>query len=407
MPLIVGLLPMILLLALLLFFVGLSLFIFTLSSAIASLVVALAFIIYTAYLVTNVLPMLDPGCPYKTPVSNYAYIALKYLATFLPSEPIISRRLKSLREMWGPATGTGLPTSQETPLSRQQQAHAPATYGANAVPAWTVRHRETDAITKREDLLVVNCITWLYSTLSNPTVSSITLQAISGLSETAITKLREASCDRMCDDIILRLNNADMDDHHLRERLGRSFLFINGSHFNAYVDSCRLGDILAYLYTHYKKTDIRYTSFVVLYRITTNVLVNAPVRPVASVSNGRHVHHNLSKMRLHRYLWTRALENVFLGFKSELASNTRYGLSEAFKLGIEVVVHIWGALTKQTGIAEIRSPATTLHAASSSPTIRNLVVEIMQKIICRSASRCSVCQGSVSLVYCQSPTRHR
>ncbi|KAL1746753.1 hypothetical protein HDZ31DRAFT_33533 [Schizophyllum fasciatum] len=151
-PLIVGLLPMLLHLSLLLFLVGLSLFLFTFDSAIAWIIAGLAILFgYVAFRTVvasafswlrrhtrddtpSVLPSADAREP--PAYSSYLSAALSSLSRFL----------------------SRLPSSK-----------------------WPFRSREADAVSLHEDALTTNCLTWAFSTSSNPTVSSITVQAASGL----------------------------------------------------------------------------------------------------------------------------------------------------------------------------------------------------------------------------------
>ncbi|KAK0437993.1 hypothetical protein EV421DRAFT_2085476, partial [Armillaria borealis] len=71
--LIVGLLPVLMSISLAVFLLGLVLFIIPLRVSIASVVGAIAFISFAAYLITNLLPILYPSCPYKTPLSQYIF----------------------------------------------------------------------------------------------------------------------------------------------------------------------------------------------------------------------------------------------------------------------------------------------------------------------------------------------
>lgn len=74
--LIVGLLPTLLHLSLFLFLVGLVILLFSLDYAITTVVLFIAIMAYTAYVVTNLLPVWYPLCPYKTPLSAFAFILI-------------------------------------------------------------------------------------------------------------------------------------------------------------------------------------------------------------------------------------------------------------------------------------------------------------------------------------------
>lgn len=66
-PLIVGLLPILLHLSLSLFFAGLVIFLFILDPIIARFVWFVGLLAFTAYIVSDLLPVWYPHCPYKTP----------------------------------------------------------------------------------------------------------------------------------------------------------------------------------------------------------------------------------------------------------------------------------------------------------------------------------------------------
>ncbi|KAK0505125.1 hypothetical protein EDD18DRAFT_1274679, partial [Armillaria luteobubalina] len=76
---IIGLLPVVMSASLALFLVGLVLFIVPLRVPIAGIVGAITFISFSAYIVTNFLPILYPSCPYKTPLSQYKFPIYAYL----------------------------------------------------------------------------------------------------------------------------------------------------------------------------------------------------------------------------------------------------------------------------------------------------------------------------------------
>ncbi|TFK95461.1 hypothetical protein BDV98DRAFT_642823 [Pterulicium gracile] len=82
-PLIAGLLPILLHVSLLLFFVGLAILLFTLDHVTSAFVAIISVLAYSTYVVTNVLPVWYPQCPYKTPLSSYAYIAARAFGPIL------------------------------------------------------------------------------------------------------------------------------------------------------------------------------------------------------------------------------------------------------------------------------------------------------------------------------------
>ncbi|KAI5886990.1 uncharacterized protein SCHCODRAFT_02590471 [Schizophyllum commune H4-8] len=161
-PLIVGLLPMLLHLSLLLFFVGLSLYLFTFDTVIASIVAGLAISYGYAAFQESV-----------TATSNFLrQYAHRDAPDVLPSA---SRRAGASALSEGPSTSRGVFSVNVGTLVRcLSRIRSPASLS---------RSREADAVAFIEDSLTVECLNWVFSTSSNPTVASITVQAVSGLSD--------------------------------------------------------------------------------------------------------------------------------------------------------------------------------------------------------------------------------
>ncbi|TRM61244.1 hypothetical protein BD626DRAFT_584611 [Schizophyllum amplum] len=227
-PLIVGLLPMLLHLSLMLFFIGLALYIMTFDTAIAGVVIAIAIAVYSLYFAANILPMVDCQCPYRTPLSQYGFIAFRYILTWTfgwlrrlningssQSLPVASDPESAERMTWSAAARTWA------------VVHLKALARFLSPPdSWISRAREAAAVAESENSLMVKCLTWVYSASSNPTVASITVQAMSGLP----LDVAPISHDEMLTDILLRLDHSGMANlaaHHrsVLERLARSLLF--------------------------------------------------------------------------------------------------------------------------------------------------------------------------------------
>ncbi|KAL1677200.1 hypothetical protein EV122DRAFT_214696, partial [Schizophyllum commune] len=224
-PLIVGLLPMLMHIALLLFFVGLSLNVLKFDSAIAGITVALTISVYVLYLGTNVLPMLDAQCPYKTPLSHYGYIAIRVL-------------LDKLVGWINCTVPEGLPTpSTSSPRAAQWEEATRRWIHSIVVPlarvlssstARTPRAREVMAIAHNETSLQIECLFWVHATSSNPSAINITLQAISGLPGDVADQQRLRR-DDLLGEILSCLwamtIPPDENAASIRERLTRSLLF--------------------------------------------------------------------------------------------------------------------------------------------------------------------------------------
>ncbi|KAK0189484.1 hypothetical protein F5146DRAFT_932179 [Armillaria mellea] len=82
---IIGLLPVLLSVSLSIFLVGLVLFLAPLQTAIASIVGTITFVTFAIYLITNLLPIWFPSCPYKTLLSQYIFLSYAYIITLVSS----------------------------------------------------------------------------------------------------------------------------------------------------------------------------------------------------------------------------------------------------------------------------------------------------------------------------------
>ncbi len=73
---IVGLLPVLMHIALAIFFVGLVVFLIPLRVSLSWIVSSISIIVYAAYVITAILPIISPQCPYHTPLSDLIYVTL-------------------------------------------------------------------------------------------------------------------------------------------------------------------------------------------------------------------------------------------------------------------------------------------------------------------------------------------
>ncbi len=78
MPVIIGLLPVLLHVSLALFFAGLVIFLFSLSMKVAWLVSIIGAATFMAYVIALILPLMDPYCPYKVPLTLYVHHLYQY-----------------------------------------------------------------------------------------------------------------------------------------------------------------------------------------------------------------------------------------------------------------------------------------------------------------------------------------
>ncbi|KAK0442824.1 hypothetical protein EV421DRAFT_2056364 [Armillaria borealis] len=72
---VIGLLPVLMHLALAIFLTGLVIFLQPLRAALSWIICAGTVLVYTAYVVATILPILFPQCPYRTPLCDLVYIS--------------------------------------------------------------------------------------------------------------------------------------------------------------------------------------------------------------------------------------------------------------------------------------------------------------------------------------------
>ncbi|PBK62917.1 hypothetical protein ARMSODRAFT_1024458 [Armillaria solidipes] len=78
---IIGLLPVLMHLALAIFLVGLVIFLQPLRQALSWFIYAGTGVVYTAYVVATILPIILPQCPYRTPLCDLVYISLRHIVS--------------------------------------------------------------------------------------------------------------------------------------------------------------------------------------------------------------------------------------------------------------------------------------------------------------------------------------
>jgi hypothetical protein len=160
-PIIIGFLPILLHISLFLYLVGLVVFLVPLDQVIGTITLVLTGFSATFYLVTNILPVVFPECPYQTPISNYIYVMLDLAWRVILFISFFPKYLR-IRSRW--------------PFIRRS-----APLPTRLVHKSTARDRENDAIIRSSDHLAANAVIWLYSASSNPSVRAIALESISGL----------------------------------------------------------------------------------------------------------------------------------------------------------------------------------------------------------------------------------
>ncbi|KAK0431270.1 hypothetical protein EV421DRAFT_1743257 [Armillaria borealis] len=150
---IIGLLPLLLSMSLGIFLIGLVLFLVPLQAAIASIVGTTTFVTFAIYIITNLLPVWYPSCPYKTPLSQYIFLSYAYTIRLIT-----------------------LVSSASTPTKP---------------PPRKFRDVERAAVELRADDLDVYTLGWLSNMSSNPSVQNIVIQSTSALPLRSVEPLKQ------------------------------------------------------------------------------------------------------------------------------------------------------------------------------------------------------------------------
>lgn len=114
-------LPLLLQLALILFFVGLVLFIRDIHSDIATLVIVLVAAWLLVLVITTLLPLFSPSCPYKTPLLKGVFIKCRRSLNWLLAKPRGPRFMMRFAWYWNLPHGSKL-FKEETDVARNTDA---------------------------------------------------------------------------------------------------------------------------------------------------------------------------------------------------------------------------------------------------------------------------------------------
>lgn len=147
-PVIISLLPVLMHVALGVFFIGLIVLLKSLHSTICAIVGTIASIGFTAYFGTTILPLFDPDCPYKTPLTMYAHALW------------VTCRSKFVHAEKNPTMHFEY-SDQESVLS----------------PTASLVDIEKAKVTREPGELDAQCLSWLYNASSNSSVQRVVMAA--------------------------------------------------------------------------------------------------------------------------------------------------------------------------------------------------------------------------------------
>lgn len=187
-PLIAGLLPTLLHLSLFIFFAGLVVLLFNLDHLIGAVVASIAILAYAAYTVTNLLPLWYSQCPYKTPLSDYAF---KVLRIWIPYQYGKIQQLWNLFTIRTPFRGDAV---HNISLSDDREKLA------QPEQLQSLRHTESRAVHFQADELDAQMIGWLCETSVNPSVKAVVITSLRDLpfGFSAVETLRDCVLPYIC-----------------------------------------------------------------------------------------------------------------------------------------------------------------------------------------------------------------
>ncbi|KAK0237116.1 hypothetical protein EDD85DRAFT_1023829 [Armillaria nabsnona] len=160
---IIGLLPVLMSASLFVFLVGLVVFLVPLEVSIAFVVGSITSTSFAAYFTTNLLPIICPSCPYKTPLSQYIFPLYTYIARHSFFTSLISS------------------------ISRDRSEFSPF---PEKLPIRALREAERAAVNRSADEMEANALSWLFCMSSNPSVQIIVVEAISALPLESVATLK-------------------------------------------------------------------------------------------------------------------------------------------------------------------------------------------------------------------------
>jgi len=178
-PELIGILPVILHLSLALFFAGLVILLRSILQNLAILVAAVVGTVYVAYIVSNILPIIYPRCPYRTALTPKLFklsswiSGLRSVLSFLSpgdSQPSAPRSNEESDVAWKP----WLQRWWSKLLTLKISAPKLTLKG----DLWRDAERK-DAL-NTNGILEAKAVEWLYTSSYNPTAKRVVLEALAG-----------------------------------------------------------------------------------------------------------------------------------------------------------------------------------------------------------------------------------
>ncbi|KAF4580471.1 hypothetical protein EYR40_003191 [Pleurotus pulmonarius] len=191
----IGLLPVLLHIALGLFLMGLVIFLVPLNPVIGWTVAGITFLVYLIYVISNILPLVNPQCPYRTPFSDILHMISHHLVpsvlTSLRSLILHPSQLaKQLRTYFCHLihivhqVASHCRSAFESLFSKQ-----PGQPQSLQDPQMWQSLKEVERQMANTEDVGARAIAWLLKSTSNPPTTSIALQSLAGCSPAMIEML--------------------------------------------------------------------------------------------------------------------------------------------------------------------------------------------------------------------------
>jgi len=171
-PELIGILPVILHLSLALFFAGLVILLRSILQNLAIFVAAVVGAVYVAYIVSNVLPVIYPRCPYRTALTPKLFKLSSWIS-FLPSSdsqpsaPRPNEENSNKGRLWLERWWSKLPTLNISASKLTLKGDL-----------WRVAEQK-DALSTN-GVLEAKAVAWLYTSSYNPTAKRVVLEGLAG-----------------------------------------------------------------------------------------------------------------------------------------------------------------------------------------------------------------------------------
>ncbi|KAL0959271.1 hypothetical protein HGRIS_014542 [Hohenbuehelia grisea] len=180
-PVIISLLPVLLHAALGLFLAGLVIFLIPLNLTLAWTVASITCLVYAIYTISNLLPLVDPQCPYRTPFSDILH---KFWLSSLISLSIGHNFIQDIVRRYS------IKLKLDKFWRLQPRPETPSIFNSDSTTqAQWLSLKEIEGRKSNTEEVGVEAIEWLLHSTANPPTARIALQSFGGFSQKMYQRL--------------------------------------------------------------------------------------------------------------------------------------------------------------------------------------------------------------------------